>query len=231
MNLTEQGRISQTDAVPPANCSAIVRRGGESGMETAVFIVEGGRALEMVKEHIADRKRVMSEIGEILKELDAGETYSADRATGVLSRVSFKGDAHPEFCKPTGSDRLSHPKKRTAWHKRFKAMKGYRPLPGWIAEEFGIPLTIKYKGPKCNGSSRMGNFFAECGFLYLSVDGPYAMWTPDVPAEVRAKTEKGYEVEEPAKSFRLEFDGCRRIEKEEWEILALQHKLDAKKSA
>ena len=54
------------------------------------------------------------------------------------------------------------------------------------------------------------------------------MWVPNVEAEVAIEIAKGNTVDEPANSFKLKFEGCRRIEPEEWEILALKHKLESK---
>ena len=199
-------------------------------MESAIFMIEGGKALEMVKEHIADRQRVQEEVSAMLEELGVSE-YSASRTNGVLFRVVFSGVVHQEFCKATGSHGLSSPRKGSSWGKRFMAVKGYKEVAPWIAETFGVPCQISYKYENGHGSRHIGNIFNEFGFLYLGADGPYAMWTPDVPAEVAQCEAIGYTVEEPAKSFVLDFDGCRRIEKEEWEILALQHKLDKQRRA
>lgn len=198
-------------------------------MESVIFIIESGKALEMVKEHIADRQRVQAEVCAILEELGVDQ-YSASRTNGVLFSVVFKGTVHPEFCKATGSHGLSSPRKGSTWDKRFKAMQGHREVSYWIAEEFNIPCQIKYKSKDGHGSRCIGNMLNECGFLYLGPEGPYAMWVPDVLGEVAKSVGKGHEVEEPAKSFVLEFAGCRRIEKEEWEILVLQNKLDKRKS-
>lgn len=196
----------------------------------AFFMIESGRALEMIKEHIADRHRVMIETRSLAKEIGAPQLFE-DRTNGVLLGVVFDGDIHPDFKKPSGRHTASYPKKGTAWAKRLSEQKGYQPLVRWISGEFDIPLGISYTHENGSGGSGIGNPFTECGFLYLGVDGPYAMWVPDVPAEVAEYEAKGYVVEEPARSFKLEFDGCRRIEKEEWEILVLQKKLADKKVA
>jgi hypothetical protein len=198
--------------------------------ESLIFAVEGGRALEMVKEHIADRLRVKAETDAMLKELGVDE-FSAKKSDGKLISVVFNGPVHAEFCKPNGRHALSCPRKGSSWDKRLKYQKGYRVLSFWIAEEFQIPMQINYKGKETlTGSRCIGNMFNECGFLYLGEDGPYAMWIPDVPTEVAKTIAEGYEVEEPANSFVPVFDGCRRIEKEEWEILVLQNKLAKKKA-
>ncbi|HBA72227.1 MAG TPA: hypothetical protein DCZ63_08585 [Geobacter sp.] len=199
-------------------------------MESAIFMIEGGKPLEMVKEHIAERLRVKAVARALAAELGVDDIYT-NRSTGILSGVCFKGKLHPEFTKARGREGVSYPKKGTEWDKRIKAQVGHKEVSGWIAKEFGIPCGIRYKGDNCNGSKMIGSPFNECGFLYLGESGPYAMWTPDVPAEVVKTEADGYEVEEPAKSFVLEFDGCRRIEKEEWEILVLQNKLEQRQAS
>lgn len=196
-------------------------------MESAIFLIEGGKALGMVKEHIAERLRVKAVVHALAKELGVTDV-STNRSTGVLAGVCFKDKPHPDFTKARGCEGVSYPKKGTEWHKRFKAQTGFREVCGWIAEEFNVPCSIRFKNEHGSGGRMIGSPFNECGFLYLGVDGPYAMWIPDVPAEVANQAEQGYEVEEPAKSFVMEFDGCRRIHKEEWEILVLQHKLEQK---
>lgn len=193
----------------------------------AIFMIEGGRALEMVKEHIAERLRVRVETRALAQELGAPELFE-DRTNGTLLGVVFDGDIHPDFKKPTGRHKVSYPRKGTAWEKRLKEQVGYRPLVRWISDEFNIPLHISYSGNGGSGGGCVGNPFTECGFLYLSPAGPYAMWVPDIPAKVAEYEAKGYVVEEPTRSFKLEFEGCRRIEEEEWEILVLQKKLEAK---
>lgn len=198
-------------------------------MESAIFIVEGGKALKMVKDHVLERTRVKAVAKSLADELGVDDCY-INRFNGTLSGVCFKGKLHPDFTKARGREGVSYPKKGTEWDKKFKAQVGFRELVKWIADEFKIPCGISYKGKDCHGSKIIGSAFNECGFLYLSENGPYAMWTPDVPAEVAAMIAQGYEVEEPANSFVLAFDGCRRIEKEEWEIMVLQHKLDKRKA-
>jgi len=196
----------------------------------AIFMIEGGKALELVKLHIAERQRVARERGDLARELGVDDIYISNM-DGVLLGVRFKGDeAHPDFKKPDRKG-ISRPKARTAWKDRFDAQKGFPRPSVVIAEAFDIPLSIGYTSNEGgNGWRCIGNPFNECGFLYLSVDGPYAMWVPDVPCEVTEAEARGLTVEEPAKSFRFEFDGCKRAEKEEWDILVAQHNL-AKKRA
>lgn len=194
-----------------------------------IFMIEGGKALGLIKRHIAEVQRVGAEVRALARELGVDSIFTS-RETGVLRSVQFKGKVHPEFKKETKHG--SFPKKGSEWAKRLAAQEGYEPASGLIADELGVPLVISYSKTSDNYGSRVIGFpFRECGFLYLSEDGPYAMWMPDVPAEVAHSEAEGYTVAEPAKSFRLEFDGCRRIEREEWEILVAQDSLAKKRAA
>lgn len=200
----------------------------------AFFRIEGGKALEMVQAHIAERIRVQKEVSVLANELGITEGRT-DRMTGILTGVMFPNDIHADFTKPKKRNDSSYPKKKSAWAARFAAQKGYRDPANWIAKEFGIPLSISFrnidnKSEDGNGWAHIGSLLTECGFLFLSEQGPYAMWTPDVPAIVASRTSPNVVVEEPAASFKLEFEGCCRIEKEEWEILVLQHELKEKLS-
>lgn len=196
-------------------------------MKSIVMMIEGGRALEMVSEHISEVLRVQSEVSALAKELGV-EMVTRDRRTGVLAGAKFNGDIHPDFRKPKRGNDISYPKKGTEWAQRLADQVGYRDPAEWISTEFGIPVSIRYEGNGGAGCCMIGNPLNECGFLYLSKDGPYAMWAPDVLGAVARKEADGYVVDEPARSFRFNIEGCRLIENEEWEILVLQHKLAKK---
>lgn len=193
-------------------------------------MIEGGKALDLVKQQIEDKIRVARECNAIARELSVEDIYVSNM-DGTLLGVLLKGDVHPDFKKPDRKGR-SFPKKGTAWAKRFEDQAGFTRPTTVISEAFGVPLSIEYrsKDGEWSGARCIGNPFHECGFLYLSKDGPYAMWVPDVPGEVAESEKAGQTVAEPAKSFKLEFEGCRRIEPEEWEILVAQHKLAEKKA-
>lgn len=209
-------------------------------IKNALFLIESGPALDLVQRHIAERVRVKDEVNVLATELGA-ERISADRLTGVLLGVVFKDKIHPDFTKPRRVDGASFPKKKTAWAKRFAAQTGHENQTEAISRLFNIPLSLNYSnGQGSEGVSMIGSPFQECGFLYLGKEGPYAMWVPDVPAYVAEYEKKrdcldeskvGYTVEEPAKSFKLEFDGCRRMLNEEWELMVAQHNLNQKRRA
>jgi len=194
----------------------------------ALFLIESGLALKLVRERIAECSRVAGEVAALCDELGV-ERGTTNCTSGVLVGVVFPGEVHADFRKPDRRG-VSYPRMGSDWHRRFKEQKGYASESSVIAEAFGVPLTINYTGVSRNGdafegSRCIGSPLNECGFLWISEDGPFAMWVPDVEAIVAAEVAQGRTVEEPAASFELSIDGCRRIRQEEWEILVLQDKL------
>jgi hypothetical protein len=192
-----------------------------------IFMIESGKALELVKQHIADRLESIERAKAVAIELRAADV-STSRVDGTVVAVRFNGAPHPDFKKPDKYG--SRPRKGTEWAKRLAAQQGYEHDSRLIMHGLGVPCGISYSGNGGSGSRLIGVPFNECGFLFLCKDGPYAMWIPDIEAEVKAYLDKGCAVEEPALSFRPQFDGCRRIETEEWDILVAQHKLARKRS-
>ena len=197
-----------------------------------ILLIEGGRALEMVQEHIAEATRVRKQNQEIAKELGVEEIWT-DKANGKFSGAVFKGEIHPEFTKPKRHDKPSYPKKGSAWDKRIKALIGYRCQEEWISEEFKIPISLSYsRGGKWCGFTHIGMPLMACGFLYIGKDGPYAMWVPDVPAYVsEVDTSWRGEVDEPARSFKFDIPGTRPISRDEWDLMALQYKVAKQREA
>ncbi|SAL01611.1 hypothetical protein AWB80_08165 [Caballeronia pedi] len=194
--------------------------------ERLFFMIEGGKALDLVKHHIAEIKRVGEQSRQLARELDVKEV-STSKSNGVVVAVHFAGERHPDFKKPDKWG--SRPKKGTDWASRFATQKGYEDASTLIQRSLNVPCQISYSFPeKGSGMQHIGFPFQECGFLFLGEEGPYAMWIPDVAHDVREKEEKGWIVDEPAKSFKAEFEGCRRIELEEWQIIVAQHKLAKK---
>lgn len=198
-------------------------------MSNILFMVEGGKALELVKAHIEEHKVVIAARKTIAAELGI-EHGVTDPLDGRLLGVRFPNDRHPDFKAPNRKG-ICYPKKNSEWAKRFTEAPGYQNQTNVISHAFGVPCSLAYTTKDGGqGWTCIGNMLNECGFLYLSENGPYAMWIPNVPAEVALMEEDGKKtVEEPARSFVPKFEGCQRIEEEEWEILVAQHKLEKKR--
>ena len=192
-------------------------------MKDALFLIESGIALDMVRQYIQDVIRVRKQNSAFAEELGV-ENIWTDRMNGTLSAVAFPGAIHPDFSKPKRRDGGSFPKKGTEWYKRLTSAEGTRNAASWIADEFGIPLSVSYKSEHGSGWSAIGRPLTECGFLFMGENGPYAMWAPDVPAIVAERT-RGV-IDEPAASFQFNIPGARRIPHEEWELMVAQYKFD-----
>jgi hypothetical protein len=196
-------------------------------MNRLFFLIEDGLALSMIQGHIAECKRVDAENKAIADELGITEGRT-DRTTGALTAAVFPGQVPTGWTKPD-KQRCSRPIKGTEWYQRFQSQVGHGDPSSLVSQTFGIPTDIEYDTESGGWGSRyIGGFMNSCGLLWLSHDGPYAMWIPDVEAEVRLSTSRGELVKEPAKSFKPTFNGCRKIQQEEWEILQLQRKLEKK---
>ncbi|CAE6821998.1 hypothetical protein R70006_06246 [Paraburkholderia domus] len=196
--------------------------------ERVFFMIESDKALDLVKQYIADVRRVRDEVTSLVEEIGA-ERYMISQSDGRLTRVDFGArPRHPDFKVP---DKYGcYPKKGTQWAQRFNDQKGHELASTLIAETLSVPLSINYNQKGGSGSRRIGYPLNECGFLYLGEKGPYAMWVPDVPAEVAADVARGLSVDEPARSFLLQFEGCRQITIEEWQLLVAQHNVEKMKA-
>lgn len=200
-------------------------------MNNLYFLIEGGKALELVKGHIEERIRVKKGVSALAKELGV-EYIWTHRETGNLLSVRFKGERHPEFTLPK-RDGSSWPKKGTEWAKKFAECPKHKSASDLIKEVMGIPTWLRFineSGAFVGGTSA-GHPITPCFFLYPHQDGPYVMVIPNVPGEVAVAQADGHVIEEPAASFVAEFEGCRRIEEEEWDAILAQHKLAEKQKA
>ncbi|WP_313080566.1 hypothetical protein [Pulveribacter sp.] len=190
-----------------------------------IYLIESGPALQAVKDHISERKRVQSEV-RALAECYGVEQGSICRSTGVLLGVQFKPrHAHPDFCKPKKG--ISYPKKGTEAETAFKQQKGYESASETISELFCVPLWLNWTHPDgSSGGCCVAFPLTECGFLYLSESGPYAMWIPDVPGAIARMEAEGKRVEQ---TFNPDLPGCRQLMREEWDFMVAQHQLDKKR--
>lgn len=189
------------------------------------FAVDGGRTLELARRHVAERAAVEEVNRALAKELGA-ERYTVDYSTGVLCGVVFPGKPHSDFKKPNKNG-VSSSRAKTAWDARLSLMKGYDRRGFSLAKALGVPTDISYRkdGVEQGGGCISGGFSSGVGFLYLSKDGPFALYIPDIAQVVADYEARGYTVCDECKNFKPEFDGARPILKEEWELVVARHKL------
>lgn len=195
------------------------------------FLIEGGSLLDLVRQHIAAHQETNKSNVAILLELGV-ERYWPSMTKGTVGSVVFPGPRNADFTKPN-SKGASIPRKGTEWHRRFADQVGYDVMGYDLAETLGIPTNIQYrKGDDIRGGSSIGGGFTSgVGFLYMSPDGPYALYIPDVAAIVADYEARGYTVDDVCKNFKPEFDGSRPILKEEWDLLVAEHDLAEARAA
>lgn len=193
------------------------------------FLIEGGKALDVCQAFIAERHRVVGENIALARELGV-KHFCVDPLTGTVTHVRFPATPHHDFCRPDKFGRRA-PRNGSHWDKRFRAQRGHDSDTQLIQKKLGVPCGFSYHGAKGSGSTCIGRPLSECGFLYPSEKGPYAMWIPDVAAHVARYVAQGWTVDEPARSFKPEFDGCRPILQDEWDRMVEDHNFAAPMAA
>jgi hypothetical protein len=181
-----------------------------------IFIVERDPALSVAREHFAAKRKADAVVEAIAAELGITRVYR-NKHTGEIAGVAFADTRHPDFNEPT--EGVSFPKPGSDWAVKLARHTGYPDQAMLISETFSIPLTVDYTNPDGTGcwSDPLGSSLAECGFIELQENGPYAIWVPDVPGHVANYKEAGYVVKEPANSYKLQLAGCRRLSLDEWQ--------------
>jgi hypothetical protein len=203
-------------------------------IENAIFMIEGGVALDLIQDHIAEKQVIADKIRELADEFCTTRVATSKFDGSLIGLHLDPSKPRPKDFTAPDVNGVSRPRSKSETAKRLRAIGGYKNPSESIAATLGIPTQLSYsKKGKFHGSRLIGHPAAPCGFLYISSNGPFAMWTPDVEMEVAAaeSSEKGVVVSGPAKSFRMDIDGCRRLEIEEWEIIVRTHALIRKQAA
>jgi hypothetical protein len=198
---------------------------------TLIYLIEGGKALQLIQRHIEELKRVRAQNQVIAEELGIREAATC-RHTGVLAGVVFPRGKTPEgWTKPDRKHGVSYPKKGSPVAARFAAQVGYEQPEKVISTELGVPCDVSFETESGGfGSTVIGdNPFRPCGWLYCSEFGPFALFTPDVVGVVREMTEAGKKVKGAAATFQGVIEGCRQIDEEEWDFITAQHALEVKR--
>lgn len=191
----------------------------------AYYLIESAHMVDMVKAYIADFERANAVNAELCREIGGVKACWLDQTSKAIYAVKFEGKHHPDFTKPRATG-FSRPKKGSAWAKRFAENKGIEyPDVYRINDLFNVPFSLSYKTDDGEGSMLIGYFPKPAGFLFASEDGPLGLYIPDVARYVTSFEKRGIEVDPDVKSFDMNLEGCRRILKEEWELIAAKHEL------
>lgn len=192
------------------------------------FAVDGGKALELAKKHVAEHAATIERNVETVKPLNV-DRYVVSVLDGTVCGVEFNGALHKDFKKPDRRG-VSYPKKGTEWAEKFAAVKGYDKRGFELAKELGFPTTLYYKSDDCNGmTGTTSGINSGVGLLWISEDGPFALYVADISERVAYYESQGYTVDDACKHFKPKFDGARPILKEEWDLVVAQHELEEAK--
>jgi hypothetical protein len=201
-----------------------------------LFMIEGGVMLQVVKDYIQSvldlRERKIEALKKLGLDSETTEVWSSNydgRMVAVTLPRDFKNKA--DWTKPNSQGRSS-PKKGTEAHKIFfdKSL-GIKSAESVIIEKLKVPTQLAYSTATGKGFTSIGRMLSSCGFLYMSKDGPYALWIPDVEAcvaELKAQNVryKSFKVLGGTENWKLEVEGLRPILQEEWDLLVAQKNLE-----
>lgn len=198
--------------------------------ESLYFLVTGGAVLDLCKAHIAARQETHKRNCAMAIELGASQ-FQEHILDGTICSVIFDGPKHPDFKNPDKHGACA-PKKNTEWQRKFAENKGYDRSGSQKAEALGIPTHIDYTYEGGRGWSAIASpFSSDVGFLWLSNEGPFALYIPDVASAIAEHEAQGHVVSDAVKAFKPVFDGAHPIHKEEWVIMVAQHQLAEKMKA
>jgi hypothetical protein len=213
--------------------------------KVALFLIEGGPMMDLVKKHLAERDRVHKVKLQILEylALDPKEVEIwARRYDGMVTALRLPSREIPEgfnasnWTKPDNAGRRT-PKKGTVEYEIFYAKEcRYTPQTELIAKALKVPCSVGYKSKGGEGWTRIGRMLNECGFLWMhKKDGPFAMWIPDVPAcveemKTRHKGLKDFKILGGADTWSMDMTGIKPILQEEWDLLVAQKNLEEAKA-
>lgn len=194
------------------------------------FLVESGQMLDLAK-RIADNFQAVHEANLAYVRGVGGVAFQASSWDGRVYAVKFEGEAPAGFKKPNKRG-CCEPKKGSKYAADMAELPVHMDVSREISRLLNVPTDLHYsqKG-KWSGVTSLGHPFFPCGILWFKLDGPYCIYIPDVQHYVREKEETGSTVDEPAKSFKPEFEGLRQILKEEWDLMKARHKADQEKQA
>ena len=196
--------------------------------EQLYFVIESpGKAMDLIKEFIAERLQVIERSHVLVKEIGGEKAqYTRDGESGKVTGIVFDGAPPADWTKPNKRG-ISFPKKKSPWLKRLNEQVGHRTANELIKNTFGIPTFMKCTKPDGSKSwKEIGHWFHPCSFAYSSGEPPlYLMVIPNHAFYIAQAEAEGWTVPDDVKAFRPEFDGCRQITSTDWDIMVMmQHK-------
>jgi len=207
------------------------------------FLIEGpGRAMDLVTQYVSERSFAIQAINDFAKKVGAS-AYQTEHDTLRLAGLTFDGPV-PLGWKSIGNTsrrggkQSFAPRRGSDAYNEMQALPCISTTPDVVADALGIPTMIDYvdANGKYAGGVVLSLPGSECGFAYPSTSGPFLLVTPDVQKAVES-CEKSLPsiaphlfIGQSIKDYRPEFEGCRQILREEWDLIVAKHALEAAKS-
>lgn len=188
------------------------------------YLIESGPLLDAVKECIEMKAKTREATIRFCERIGVEKYRAGFRGTPIS--FIFPGRVIKGF---TQRDRHgnSHPKKDGPYYEEWRNIPEHQNSTSVIQSITGIPLFYSYTTTIGNGSSAIGDIF-PCGFLYLSAEGPYVMYVPDIAKyfeEFKEQTPDAV-IKDDADKWQINVEGITEISQAHWELMVAQHKVE-----
>lgn len=195
------------------------------------FLVEGpGPVMDAAKAAVAQHIHNIGKRNEILNEL--GVTHFKGYREEISS-VFFPNEVPAGFVKAgkRAADRgYWRPKAGTPMHARFEELRRLPKGPD-LHELLGYDYGVAYakESEDRTGWRALGHPLDPAGFAWPHQDGPYMLYIPDAVTPAQEYIDKGYTITNGV-NMNPQYEGCRRITKNEWDLIVLTHKVNQEKA-
>ena len=198
------------------------------------WLVEGeGQVKEFAVAYAKERAFVVGQAEAFCIKHGASSFSSAPDTKEVVG-VTFPGPV-PEGWKSIGGTakrgaQLFAPKHGTDARREMDALPRMTLTMRDVATALGIPTLVEFDAEdgQYGGSATISLPGHECGFAYPSLEGPFLLWTADY--EEAFKMAEQFASDHGLKFSRPDapdgFEGCRKILKEEWDLVLAKRTFD-----
>lgn len=189
------------------------------------FLITGpGEAMNIALEEVQRERETREKTFALLKGL--GVKHYRAFHDGQIACVQFEGEVpqhFTRFSKRVGDRHWWRPMKKSPWFEKFYSARREKSVASIIHERLGYDHCVSYEKGGEKGCTIVGHPFAGCGIAWFNPEGPFLLYIPDATYHARRRMAEGYTVENV--NMDPQYEGCKRITKDEWDLLVLQNKI------
>jgi hypothetical protein len=193
-------------------------------IEVAVYRIKCGVLLDAVKETVSSRLNTQSVMVDFCKKYGAQDYHLEGVDSQHIGGLRFaEGKIVP-----------------AVWERKNVDSCIYTPI-GDVACEMGaipnlpdeidiitrlidVPLFARLEKEGITSSELFDGYVPFVGFLHAGMDNDtFALWVPDVIANIKSWENKGYRVLDGLKNWEMQVDGLEKISMREWNELSNKH--------